>query len=274
MRWPFPVVVLCSLASCQPTPLDLTPPPAPSLRTAVACDDLARANPTARWEDTGTWSPGPLVLADPSTIGGPFAPPLRLEASEAPGARVLVAVATPTGQAGRVLCVQLRLGPGEVAAWRDGPAVVIDTDLLLIGHETPVRQALRPAEAPLVPCLEGPADELQRATAALASRGLVLSPVLPTLTCLEGARPPFDLQPLRAALHEQKAEGRAFVEARPPAWPLLAALGDRPWTRFAPTAGAPPIALLVEVRSGDGAYPVRLGRDDRDQVVVAELSLP
>ncbi|RYE89478.1 MAG: hypothetical protein EOO75_11750 [Myxococcales bacterium] len=267
--WALVAGLLGALGGCEPAPLSTELPAPPATRPSVACDELARTTPTARWEEAGSWPPGELLVADPATIGGPFDPPLRLEATGDASARVLV---QGEGTGRRALCVQVRLGPGEAASWREGPAVVIETSMLLVGAGAPVTRALRPAEAPLVPCLEGPADDMARVTAALAGRGLTMVPVLPTLTCLEGASAPFDLTPLRAALREHRAEGRAFVEARSPAWPLLAALGDRAWAPFAPVAGAPPVALVIEA-PGDGAYPVRLGRDGHDHVVLAELSL-
>lgn len=274
MRWPVSLLLVGSLSGCDAGPLDASPPPPPPARSFVACDELARQTPAARWEDTGTWSPASLVVTDASRLGGPFASPPRLADGAAVTARVLVVDETRGGaSAPQALCVQLRLGPGAPTTWKDSAGVPLDAGLLVIGDEGAMRRALRPTEAPLAPCIEGPGEDLDRVVGALAARGLKLTPVLPTLRCLEGARPPFDLEPLRAAMREHKAEGRAFVEARSPAWPLLDTLGDKAWARFAPGADGVPSALVIEVRSGEGAYPVRLGHDGDGKLVAAEVSL-
>jgi len=229
-----------------------------------SCEALAKTSPGAAWQEAGALPAGRLVLTDPSVLGGPFAPPLRLEGASGRRLRVLVA---GEGARAKTICAQIVEAEGAVASWRSLGEAGVDTGVLLIGDEAGLLASLAPRQALAMPCAEAPAEELNRAVPMLRARGLALDPVLPTLACAPREATPQDRTLIAGALREIKGEGHYLIEPRNPALPAVAALGSRPWAAF------PPAGLVVDVSAGDGLYPVRAGLDAAGKTLVIEIPL-
>lgn len=272
MRW-FPLVCL-GLFACdrEPPPAVAPPPLAPRpIPQDRSCEQLAASTPGASWKELGPLRLGGLGLLavlDPSVLRGPFEEPLRVPLREPPVVRVLRSGA---GDDEAALCVQLRVGKAEQAPRRLLGHVGVDTGMLLLGDEALLAGHAASAAALVVPCAEAPADELTRLEALPTSKGEPFTRILPTLACLERPAIPEDRARISGALHEIRSEGRFLLEPRGPAWTALRALGAAAWGWF--PEGATPVGLVIEVRSGDGAYPVLVEGAAEGSISLVEIPL-
>lgn len=261
-------LLLALLVACETAPPDSTPPMRLASRPELAsvdCEQLARTTPGAAWQTTALPARArtPILLGDPSVVGGPFERTLQAELTGAVAVRVLV---RGEGKDARALCVQARGEGGEPASWKPLGDVGIDTDAVVVGDATALVAWLEPTQAPVWPCLEGPAETLDRATLALATQQRTLVRSLPTLACLERPAEGDDRERLREALRGAGREGRFLLEPVMPAQRALRALASGAWATV-------PGGLVVESARGDGAYPARVGADAQGRAVVIELPL-
>ena len=213
------------------------------------CEQLASSTPGASWEDVGSLplpTGEPLVVVDPSALGGPFEEPLRVALAGGLSLRLLRDEDT-------VLCVQLRTGQGAGGHRRLLGRVGVDTGMLLLGGERSLAGRLA-SSLRVLPCAEAPSDELTRLESLPNMKAERWVRLLPTLTCADRGVLPEDAGRIREALRQAQSEGRFLREPQGPAWAVLRAMNGRPWAFF-PEASAP-LGVVVEVSGGDGAYPV------------------
>lgn len=261
---------LLGLFACQPGLPDSFPPEPLAPRPTSAeqtCEQIASLSPSASWHELGTLPSGPLLLSDPSVLGGPFEAPLRVSFKTPPSVRLLT---NTSGTSLKALCLQLRSEGTTQTKRQELGKVGIDTGMLFLGEEAPIKKYLNPAIAQVIPCAEAPAEELEKLQKHLGTSGEQLLPLLPTLICAERPAVPEDQPRIDSALRAVHSEGRFLLEPRNPAWMLLQALHSQPWTAIPDKTQ--PTGFVVDVQSPDGAYPV-FAETSEAQVVLLEIPL-
>lgn len=252
----------------------------PASKTVAAgapttCEALAREHPERKWavrEETLQISEGSaLVVSDPSVLGGPFEPALRIEVPTTEASVRVLLTEDPKGV--RPLCVQVRLSDKEATSWKPLGDVVIDTDMLALVDERRALAAVRAEGAVIAPGIDAPADDLPRIASALAPQGMKLEPVLTTFWSASRPVLSTDKELVRETLERIQAPGRLVLEPRQPAWPYAKALLDAQFAQVVIDDGAPHAAVGVEVSLGDGAYVVSQGLDEQGAVAQVEVRL-
>jgi hypothetical protein len=317
-------VALIAAAGCDRDPPDVAPyvRPAPrrmesaSASAGTAGDGGAQpagapgcpeARPGAAWLpevfplriDEGS----ALLISDPSVLGGPFEPPLRVAV---PAGDHAVRVLTAGGARGvpRPLCVEVRLRDGQPASWKQAGDVVIDVDAVVLVDERRAMAAIRAVGVQISAGVDAPPDDMPRVVAALASAGLPLEPVLPSLWISTRPIEPGDEPLVRGTLKRLGVSGRFSLEPRQPALRFLRELERHPPAALVssaalassarsassassassappgpgPSAGAavaaaPPTGVAVDVPQGEGAYVVWVGLAAGGEPVVVDLRL-
>lgn len=261
------------------------PPVAPYVRPTVregvgasSCDELAARRQGAAYSaphtlrvEAASGGEAAVALADPSTLGGPFEPPLTVKL--AAGAYPVRALVEPGPHGPRPLCVRLGAADTKPTTWQRVGDVAVDTDMIAVVDARRAPAAARAQGAPLLAGVDAVADVMPRVIEALAARGLPLEIVLPTFA--QSTRPlqPDDRQTVLDTLKRLDTYGRFVVEPRLAAWAYLAASRHAPIADVALGEGADAAAVVIDSPQGDGAYPVFVGLDDKGGATLVELRL-
>ena len=267
-----------AFVACEREPPPVQPYVHPALRPGAkeaTCATLAHDVEGAAWSQDVLQihvAKGPIAIADPSVLGGPFAPPLRVDATPGDHAVRVLLGKTRAGDA-RPICIELRLRPGDVRSFRPLGDVAIDTDMVAMVDEPAYVARVAKLGAPLFAGIEADADQLPALSKALAERGMPVERVFPTYVRATRPLAPNDRQLVKDALGAANADGKFVVEPESPAWDFLRAIGDKSFATI--DLGDPPAkaGVVVESTNGDGAYVVAIGEGADGAALTVELRL-
>ena len=251
--------------------------PTPRPSADGSCAAVAAAHPTAVWQRGASTfdlaAAGPIAIADASVLGGPFHAPVVVNDVPAGSHAVDVLLGPAKSGPSRPLCAVVHLREGEATKWVPLGDVPVDTDVVAIADQRRFELAARGVATMIIAGVQAESTDLPAVVRELASVGVPVEIVLPTLATTTRPVLPTDKQAVKGALARAHAFGHYVEEPATTGWLFLRALGDR---AVAPVdlGGAPGVAVALEAGEGDGAYVVSLGMPgDAGAPVVLELRL-
>ncbi len=237
-----------------------------------SCDDLGDAGAAAPSEISLRLDGERVAVADPSVLGGPFAPAVSVALPRGEHAVRVYLGKTRLGE-GRPVCARLVVAArGAPLRWETLGKVAVDTEAVVFADDRRWIPAARGLGAVTVGVLEGDASEFDAALPRLAAAGLEFSRLLPTFA--RAARPARsgDRALVRAALREGAAKLHYAEEPASAGWTALEAIAERPFGGVDLPA-ATRVGVAIESGEGDGTYAVRAGRDASGEIAAVDLLL-
>lgn len=274
-RAPVALVAALLLASCRNEPVERAPwKPQPVRGSSErSCGDFlgdggvfdARAE---RLRVDG----GRVAVADPSVLGGPFAPQPSVDVPRGEHVVRVVLGKTRLGDA-RPVCARLELdGRAAPTKFETLGKVAVDTEAVVFADERRWIPAARALGATTVGVLEGDASEFDGVLPALEARGLAFTRSLPTLARARRPAQSGDRALVKDVLRGSGAKLHYAEEPASGGWAALSALADHPLGAV-DLPEAKRVGVVVESGEGDGTYAVRVGRDASGAVTTVDVLL-
>jgi hypothetical protein len=257
----------CDLVNGKEIPLAPYSRPV-AVRGERSCDELALRSTGARWSETRTLTIANgerAALGDPAVMGGPFEPPLSVDAAKG-ALQVRTLVGPPSSP--RPLCVQIRWADGDAKSWASQGDVTIDSEVLALVSWPAYAGAAKRTSEIVVTTVDGISSDLDRLAPELDRAGLSTERVLPTLLRSTRIARSGDAALVLNTASTLQLKVKTSPEPASPAWPFLRALGEASIASVKLDEGE---AVAIEAPTGEATYPVLVGT--RDDGVVALLEV-